>query len=163
VTREDVGLGIRAGVVAAAATLGALLAFGLARGAPFQPINAVAHTIIGARAFLTTGWSGPVTLTALVVHLMSLCVWGVLFALVSRRLCGWWLLFAAIAFSGVAYITDCYLAPERLRPGFESVLSRGELGVVYFTLALALATMMQLQRTPDATEEPAVTYAEWTA
>ncbi|HXT46997.1 MAG TPA: hypothetical protein VN717_00075, partial [Gemmatimonadaceae bacterium] len=50
--REGIGIGIIAG----AATAGALMGFGHARGATLQPLNAVAHMYAGSRAFLTTGF-----------------------------------------------------------------------------------------------------------
>ncbi|HEU4643373.1 MAG TPA: hypothetical protein VFS44_13035 [Gemmatimonadaceae bacterium] len=131
--------GMRAGVVAAAATLGTLLGFGWVRGAALRPLNSIAHMLFGTRAFVMEGFDFAVTTAALLVHILSILVWAVIFALLAGRLRGWRLLVSAIVFAGIAWITDHYLVPAMLTPGFERLLSPAEVGTLYFVLALSLA------------------------
>jgi hypothetical protein len=146
VLRERLSEGTRAGLVAAAATIGVLIGFGIARGAPLLPLNSVAHTAFGTRAYLMQGFDLALTLVAVTFHLISVALWGVIFALVAARLRGTALLLGSLLLALVAYFVDQHLAPERLKPGFERVLSTPELTVVYLVLALSLALGLHLAR-----------------
>jgi hypothetical protein len=73
-------------------------------------------------------------------------LWGVIFALAVARLRGAALLVGALLLALVAYLVDQRLAPERLEPGFEQVLSTPELIIVYLVLALSLALGLHLAR-----------------
>ncbi len=136
--------GIAAGLIAGGATAGVLLGFGHARRTAFRPINAIAHVFFGSRALLYDGFDVRVTIAGLVVHLVSLAVWGVIFAALASRLRGWALAGAALVFTALAYIVDYVLVPERLRPGFEVALSRPEISIVYLVMAIALAFGLKL-------------------
>lgn len=146
VFRERVRQGVLAGWVAAAATAGVLIGFGRARGAALAPINAVAHMVVGSRALLFDHFDAVVTSTGLALHVLYVLIWGVLFSLVAARLRGARLLVAALAAAAAIFIIDQYLVPPRFRPGFEQVLSGVEVGVVYATLAIALAIGVKLAR-----------------
>lgn len=65
--------GIRAGVVGAAAAMGALLAFGLREGMPSRPFNAVAALLLGSGARSVWGFDLRVTGTGVVLLLVG-CV-----------------------------------------------------------------------------------------
>ena len=65
--------GVRCGVVAAAATAGVLLGFGIARGAAMRPLNSVAHILIGSRAYYMVGLDWFVTPLALLTHVLVSC------------------------------------------------------------------------------------------
>ncbi|MEJ7810982.1 MAG: hypothetical protein WKG32_11285 [Gemmatimonadaceae bacterium] len=144
--RERVTRGGYAGFVAAAATAGALIGFGIARGAPFQPLNTVAHMVFGTRAHLMDQFDPLVTPVALALHVTSVTVWGLVFAQLGGRLRSWRLVAAAAVFAGIAYIVDYHLVPRRFTPGFETFLSSAEIGAIYVILALALATGVSLAR-----------------
>ncbi|MGQ0712479.1 MAG: hypothetical protein ACT4PJ_01975 [Gemmatimonadaceae bacterium] len=131
--------GIWIGVVAAAATAGALVGFGWARGNPLQPLNAIAHVLVGSRAFYVQDPHLLITTAAVLVHLVALALSGVAFAWAFGRWRGARLWVAALAFAALVALVDFILLPERLSPGFESVLSRSEVIVVYAIMALALA------------------------
>jgi hypothetical protein len=137
VNRLRDGIGI--GIIAGAATAGALMGFGHARGATLQPLNAVAHMYAGSRAFVTTGFQPGITLGAITIHLLSTIVWGVILAYVASTLRGWARTLAPLAVGLFAYLADRFLAPNALRPGFEELLSSGETIFVYVVLAIALA------------------------
>ncbi|HEX6533549.1 MAG TPA: hypothetical protein VF041_03075 [Gemmatimonadaceae bacterium] len=136
--------GVRAGIIAAAATLGTLLGFGRVRGAALQPLNAIAHMTFGTRAYLMDGFDPAITLLALLVHIASVLLWAVIFALLAGRLRGWRLVVSALLFGGIAWVTDHALVPDALSPGFEQVLGPVEVGVVYVVLALSLAAGIRL-------------------
>jgi len=131
--------GIGYGVIAGAATAGALLGFGHARGATLQPLNAVAHMFAGSRAFMTTGFQPAITGGALVLHFLSTIIWGVLLAYSAAPLTGWARAIAPVSVAILAYLVDRFVAPNGLRPGFEQLLSSGETTFIYVVLAAALA------------------------
>lgn len=133
--REGIGLGIIAG----AATAGALMGFGHARGATLQPLNSVAHLFAGSRAFMTTGFQPAITGGALLIHFISTIVWGLLLAYVAAPLTGFARTLAPIGVGILAYLLDRFVAPNGLRPGFEELLSSGETTFIYVVLAGALA------------------------
>ena len=131
--------GIGFGVIAGAATAGTLMGFGHARGATLQPLNAVAHMFAGSRAFMTTGFQPTITGGALILHFLSTIVWGIVLAYVAAPLAGRARAAAPIAVGALAYLLDRFVAPNALRPGFEELLSSGEVTFVYVVLAAALA------------------------
>ena len=127
------------GIIAGAATAGALLGFGHARGAMLQPLNAVAHMYAGSRAFLTTGFQPGITLGAITIHLLSTMLWGIVLAFIAAPLAGRERALAPLGVGLLAYLADRFVAPNELRPGFEQLLSSGETIFVYVVLAIALA------------------------
>ena len=131
--------GIGFGVIAGAATAGALMGFGHARGATLQPLNAVAHMFAGSRAFMTTGFQPTITGGALLLHFLSTIFWGLLLAYIAAPLTGWARAIAPVSVAIVAYLVDRFVAPNGLRPGFEQLLSSGETTFIYVVLAAALA------------------------
>ena len=141
--------GVYAGIVAAAATAGTLIGFGRARGEAWRPLNAVGHLLLGYRARLMDRFDLVVTPVGIALHLLSVVLWGVLFALVAARLRGWRLAAAAVALGAAAFVIDTRLLPDRLDPGFPALLSRPELIAVYAVLAAALAVGIHLARRPE--------------
>jgi hypothetical protein len=139
VSENRVRDGIGFGVIAGAATAGALMGFGHARGATLQPLNAIAHMFAGSRAFMTTGFQPAITGGALVLHFLSTIIWGVLLAYIAAPLTGWARAIAPVSVGIVAYLVDRFGAPNGLRPGFEQLLSNGETTFIYVVLAAALA------------------------
>src|ERR1700712_4849790 len=131
--------GIGFGVIAGAATAGALMGFGHARGATLQPLNAVAHMFAGSRAFMTTGFQPAITVGALVIHFVSTIIWGVLLAYIAAPLTGWARAVAPVSVGIVAYVIDRFVAPSEFRPGCEQLISSGETTFIYVVLAAALA------------------------
>lgn len=128
-----------AGTIAAAATAGTLLGLGRARGASFSLLNDAAHLLIGERARLVDTAHAQVTSLAMLVHLASLLLWGVLFALVAATSRGWRLALTALLFAGAILAIDTLLLPPALRPGFETAMTLPELVLLYAAMAAALA------------------------
>jgi hypothetical protein len=128
-----------AGTIAAAATAGVLLGLGRARGAAFGLLNDAAHILVGDRARVVDGAHATITTVAMLVHVVSLLMWGVLFALLGATLRGWRLALAAVLFAASILAIDTLLLPSSLRPGFETAMTATELVLLYAIMALALA------------------------
>ena len=137
--RDRLLRGVWIGLVAAAATAGALVGFGWVRGYPLQPLNTVAHILLGSRAFYVREAHPLITPVGLLVHSLSLIIWGALFSLAIGWRRGAWLWIGAVLFAIAAAAIDFAVLPARLSPGFETVLTRGEIIVVYAILAAASA------------------------
>ena len=137
--RDRLLRGVWIGLVAAAATAGALIGFGWVRGFPVQPLNTIAHVLAGSRAFYVREAHPVVTPVGLLVHVLSLIIWGALFSLAigQRRGVGLWV--GAVLFAMAVAAVDFLALPARLSPGFETVLTRGEIIVVYAVMAAAMA------------------------
>jgi hypothetical protein len=145
VIRQTIREGARAGAIAAAATAGALIAFGRAHGAALRPLNSVAHIVTGSRAYYMERFGG-ITVVALLVHSASVIVWGIAFSAVSRKVRGAALYALAIAFAAATWIFDYRIVPDRLKPGFESGLSGAEISLVYLVLGVSLAWALGRER-----------------
>jgi hypothetical protein len=139
-------IGLHAGLIAAAATGGALIGFGIARDAPVLPINAVAHLLLGSRALLFDGFDPLVTLLGATLHILSVILWAVIFALLTARLSTRAVWVASALFTAGVYLADVHILPDRLRPGFERVLTTTELLSTYLLLAVSLALAILLLR-----------------
>ena len=137
--RDRVLHGMWIGLVAAAATAGALVGFGTARDAPVQPLNAIAHVIVGSRAFYVQSAHVVVTTVAVLTHLAAMALCGLAFTWAFGRWRDARLWVAAFGFAALVALVDFVILPERLSPGFESVLTHGEVAVVYALMALAFA------------------------
>ncbi len=135
--RDRLLLGVWIGIVAAAATAGTLIGFGWTRGLPLHPLNTVAHIVIGSRAFYVREAHAFVTPLAVIVHAASVAAWGALFSLALGRL-RVPVPVAAFVFTALVAVVDFALLPERFSPGFETVLTRTEVIVVYLVMAAAM-------------------------
>jgi hypothetical protein len=150
--RDRLLRGVWIGLVAAAATAGALVGFGWVRGYPLQPLNTVAHVLLGSRAFYVREAHPLVTPAAALVHTLSLIIWGALFSLAIGRRRGAGLWIGAVLFALAAAAVDFAVLPGRLSPGFETVLTRGEIIVIYAILAAAAALVAGGFRSIPVTE-----------
>lgn len=136
--RDRLLRGMWIGLLAAAATAGALVGFGLVRGSPLQPVNTIAHVLLGSRAFYLREAHPLVTPVGILVHTLSMILWGMVFSVAAGRRRGASLWMGAVLFAVAVAAIDFLVLPARLSPGFETVLTRGEIIVVY---ALLAATM----------------------
>jgi hypothetical protein len=111
-------------------------------GNSVAPLNAISHILWGDSAARQEHASAQHTLAGIALNTMATAGWGavyeILFGGTARRgnLAGAMLGGAAVA--GLAYVTDYYVVPERLTPGFEKRLSPRSMLAVYATLALTL-------------------------
>ena len=137
--RDRLLLGVWIGLVAAAATAGALVGFGWVRGTPMHPLNTLAHIVVGSRAFHVRTVDAVVTTMGMTVHVLSIVVWGLLFSLALARARGIRLWATALVFAAIVAVFDFVVVPDRLSPGFDAMLTRGELVVLYAVMAVAMA------------------------
>lgn len=134
------------GLIAAAATAGALLGFGLRAGTPVRGFNALASFAIGDRAHGVWGWESTVTLTGIAVHLAVMLGWGVLFTLVAVRLRGWRLAATSIAAGLGVWLVSTTVLLRRVGPGVAEVLGPGQVAGLHVVLIVALAVGMRFAR-----------------
>lgn len=145
--RDRVRVGVWIGLVAAAATAGALVGFGWVRGMPLQPLNAVGHIVVGSRAFQVTTAHPLVTSAGILVHVISLVAWGIVLSLILRQARGAFTWAIAVAFAAAVAVIDLVVLPTRLSPGFETVLTPREVVVVYAVMGVAMAWVADRLRT----------------
>lgn len=136
------------GSLASAATAAAAAALGKAQaGSAVAPLNAVSHILWGDAAGRQEGISGRHTLTGLALNHGAATFWAALYEhLVGPAPSARRALLGGAAVSALAYVTDYYLVPRRLTPGYELRLPpKGLLGV-YGALALSLSASSLLRR-----------------
>ena len=140
------------GAVASVATGIAASACGQAEiGNAIAPVNAVSHIIFGDRAAWQNSASAKYTLTGVALNSAAVTAWAGLHE-------SWFgqqdeehpnfgkALVGGAVVSAIAYVTDYYLVPKRLTPGFEKRLSNVSLFGIYATLALSLAVGSLMKR-----------------
>jgi hypothetical protein len=122
-------------------------------GSAAAPLNATSHIVWGDQAAVQDAPSLKYTLTGFVLNHASAIFWAAVYekffgadsaqssrASLLRPLIG-----GAVVSAG-AYVTDYYLVPKRLTPGFEKRLSGKSLATVYALLAIGLAASELIAR-----------------
>ena len=141
--RERVWGGLSAGIIAAAATAGAVAGFGIRRGAPAEPFTNAGRLFLGIAATEDgTRQLGALTVGVL-LHVGAALVWGVAFALLAAGLRGVRLLVAALVFAGAVYAVR-ERVPELLRVGYGGRAFPPQLVVLHVVLGLGLAAGIRL-------------------
>lgn len=136
--------GVLTGAVAAAATAGALLGFGLRQGTPARPFNALAGLVLGDRAGGIWGFDSVVTVTGVLVHVAVTLGWGLLFARFARGMRGLRLVVAALVAALAALAVDAVLAGRVLGVNVSDALAPAQVVAVHLVLGVALAVGMRL-------------------
>lgn len=134
-------LGVATGLVAAAATGGLLVGFGLRFGTPARLFNALAAYLLGPPAQAT--WSlSVVTALGIVVHVVIMVAAGIAFVQLVERstggAIGWAALVAAVSF-GLSWVVGALFGL-----GLTPLLGLGERVLLAVMLALALPLGMRL-------------------
>jgi hypothetical protein len=117
------------------------------------PLNAVAHIPFGDKAFAEDKPSLKYTLTGAALNVAAVASWAALYELTfgrsARRGNAMAGLFGGPAISALAYITDYFVVPKRLTPGFEERLSGRSMFCIYAVLGatLPLASLLFEKRT----------------
>lgn len=117
-------------------------------GSYAAPLNATSHIVWGDQAAMRNSPSLKFTLTGFLLNHASAILWAAVHdrffgpprsAYASRR--DWLLrpLIGSAVVTAGAYLTDYYLVPKRLTPGFEKRLSGKSMAAIYGFLALGLA------------------------
>lgn len=112
-------------------------------GSSAAPLNATSHILLGDEAAERDEMDVKHTATGALLNAGAMGGW----ALVQDLLFGRWVrrgsrgraLVSGALTSALAYVTDYYIVPKRLTPGFEKRLSGQALGIIYATLAISLA------------------------
>lgn len=139
-------LGLTTGIIAAAATGGALLGFGIRAGMPSRPFNGIATLVLGDQARGVWGYVGTITVTGIVLHVAITVGWGVLFAALAGRRHGWQVTALAMVVSAVAWVVSRTIVLRQVGAGMSSVLGSGQLAVLHVVLAVALVLGMRFAR-----------------
>ena len=132
-----------AGAAATAATTATMLCLGHQRDASsWAPLNAVSHIAFGDDAARHTELSAKYTGTGTALNAAAIMSWAALYAgvmtmLPKRNLPA--AIGAGAAVAAAAYVTDYYVVPRRLTPGFEKRLDGRSLFWIYSSLAAGLA------------------------
>jgi hypothetical protein len=130
-------------LAAAATTAAASLLSRRATGSPAAALNATSHFLWGERAGRRDSYSLKYTAVGALANYGACIFWAVLYEALGRgkhRSMARALIEGA-AVSATAYVTDYYLVPRRLTPGFEMRLPRRSLAGIYAALALGLAAV----------------------
>lgn len=108
--------------------------------AGWRPINAVSHIVWGSDAAEQQRFTMRYTASGLLLNLIACGFWAWLFRLRrrQRRSSVFGSAGRALGISALAYVTDYYLVPRRLTPGFELCLSRRSFPWIYGALAAGL-------------------------
>jgi hypothetical protein len=134
--------GLIAGSIASAALLGTLVGYGRREGRVWHPLNAAAHTLVGAHADGNWGYQSDVTPMGCVVVIVVSLLAGLLVArLVSTRRFPH-LLAATAGVSIVGYLIHLHIV-ARAPGGLAALLSVGQLRALYLVLGTALLAGMR--------------------
>lgn len=134
--RDHIRVGIATGILAATATMGALLAIGARAGAAIRPFNMIAGHLLGVERADAYGFVPSVTLTGIAIHVLLTVSAGVAVAVVARRrFAPAWA--AALLVSVLSALVSVGIA-RRGGASLARLLPIGDLVVVYSTLAFSL-------------------------
>lgn len=136
--------GILTGALAAAATAGALLGFGMQQGTPARPFNALASLVLGDRADRIWGFHPVVTVVGVIVHVALTCGWGLLFARLAGGTRGLRLAGAALGIAATALAVDVLVVTRLLGAHVSDVLAPAQVIALHIVLGVALGVGMRL-------------------
>jgi hypothetical protein len=137
------GQTLQTGMLASTATTAVVAACGRwETGNPLAPLNAISHIVWGDQAAAQEALSLQYTGMGIVLNTAAVTSWAALqegmFGTAAEEGNLPAVLLGGVAVATIAYITDYYLVPERLTPGFEKRLSGRSLLAIYGVLALSL-------------------------
>jgi hypothetical protein len=116
------------------------------------PLNAISHIPFGEESFEQDEPTLKYTATGSAINVAAIASWAAVYELsfgrAARRGNTWAGLFGGAAVAGLAYVTDYYVVPKRLTPGFERRLSGPSMLGVYALLGatLPLASLIARSR-----------------
>lgn len=144
-------------VPASAATTAVVSACGaLEERNAVAPLNAVSHILYGDSAARQDDLSLKHTGVGLALNTLAITSWAAVyeaaFGARARSGSNRAAILGGIATSALAYVTDYYVVPRRLTPGFEKRLSPLSMFAVYATLAASLPIASILGRKPKSAQ-----------
>ena len=137
--------GVRVGVVAAAATIGAVVGLGLRHGLALRPFATTGRALL-ERLGLSVSSGGVPTAVGLAFVCVAIIVLGVCFTIVAAPLRGLRLLVVALLFATIAWIIAAFVVPSILGLSDATVLGTAQRVFVCVLLALGLVAGMRLAR-----------------
>jgi hypothetical protein len=140
---EIVRHSVQAAVAPGVLTTVAIAAAGqLENGSMAAPLNAVAHIPFGDKAFRRDAASLKYTATGAALNVAAVASWSAVYELTFGRAARQGSVMAGIvggpAIAALAYLTDYYVVPKRLTPGFEERLTAGSMFGIYAVLGATL-------------------------
>lgn len=137
VNEPRLGIGVRVGLLAAAATSGVVVGLGLRQGAAFAPF-----VLLGRSLFARLAGVSPQPAVALIVgaavHMGWMILWGVCFTVVAARLRSSRVLVGALLLSVIAGLLARWLWPSALGAAATASLSATETFLYLALMALSL-------------------------
>lgn len=141
---------VTAGIATLATTAATAILGKKETGSAASPLNATSHIAWGDEAATHDEVDVKHTGVGSLINAAAMGSWALFNDLIWRR----WVkrgsaarsLVAGAATSGAAYVTDYYLVPKRLTPGFEKRLSKPALAIIYLSLAASMAAGLALGR-----------------
>ena len=124
----------RAAVTAVATTVAATLLSKLQTRRSAAALNATSHIVWGKRAFRVDGTDVKHTLVGALLNAGAMAAWSAVYELLPEPRSATGRLVKAAGVTAASYVTDYYVVPKRLTPGFEERLSSGALALVYVAL-----------------------------
>jgi hypothetical protein len=142
VNRDDFRVGVSAGLLAATATSGALVAIGSRAATVSRPFNSIAGHLLGVPKSDAYGFVPSITLTGIALHLFLVVLAGIAVTFVARR----GIAPAAAASFALAALSALVSVGIARRGGssLARILPMGDLVLFYVTLAVALAVGIRL-------------------
>jgi hypothetical protein len=135
--------GLVAGALAAAATAGALLGFGIRQGTPARPFNAIASLILGDRAVAIWGFHLGVTVVGVLAHVAVTLAWAVLFARLARGKRPLNVAGAALLVTILALLVNVFLVGRVAGERIADVLAPGHVVALHMVFGVALVVGMR--------------------
>jgi hypothetical protein len=126
-------------VTSAATTAALVLLSSKDTGHPAAALNATSHIVWGDKAAKYDDWDLRHTLVGGLLNAGAMGFWSAVQTLLPKPRSAFGALRNATIVTAVAYVTDYYLVPKRLNPGFEQRLSVKSLFGTYAVLAASLA------------------------
>ena len=130
--------GLQVGLIAAAATAGALAGFGLGRDGPLDPFRVLGRLTLGVTQNAGPTAQSAATAAGIGLHVVLAGLWGLLFVLVAGGARGVRLAGAAVLFALFVYALDLGLLPPVLRLGHGARAFPSQSVLLHLVLAAAL-------------------------
>ena len=137
--------GVRVGVVAAAATIGAVVGLGLRHGLALRPFASVGRALL-ERLGISVSDGSATTAVGVAFVSVAIIVLGVCFTIVAAPLRGLRLVMTALLFATIAWVIAAYVVPSILVLSDTTVLGTAQRVFICVLLALSLVAGMRLAR-----------------
>jgi hypothetical protein len=152
VNRHDLRVGVPAGILAATATSGALIAIGVRASTAARPFNEIAGHMLGAQRASVFGFVPSVTITGIALHLFLMTLAGIAVAAIARRrIAPAWV--ATVIVTLLSALVSVGLA-RRGGASLARLLAVGDLALYYITFAAALVIGIRLAFFDRTTDVP---------